>query len=174
MIPVLALVGRPNVGKSTLLNHILGQKISITSRKPQTTRQSALGVDTQGEYQAVYVDTPGLHRGGGKALNQFMVRQAAASARDVDILVMPTTPMKATPLPPEDAPPEVVFFNALGPVANTSAFNNTHHPAISVPCGLAEDLPVGMMMIGRHFDETTLYRAPPVFEQAENWTTRTL
>ena len=84
----VGLIGRPNVGKSTLLNHILRQKVSITSRKPQTTRKSALGVDTQGRRQAIYVDTPGIHKGGGKALNRFMVNQAAASAKDVDILVM--------------------------------------------------------------------------------------
>ncbi|MEM7097068.1 MAG: GTPase Era [Pseudomonadota bacterium] len=84
----VGLIGRPNVGKSTLLNHILKQKISITSRKPQTTRQSTIGVDTQDEYQAIYVDTPGLHQGGGRALNRYMVNQATNSARDVDILVM--------------------------------------------------------------------------------------
>ena len=84
----VGLIGRPNVGKSTLLNHILRQKISITSRKPQTTRRSTIGVDTQDQYQAIYVDTPGLHQGGGKALNRYMVGQATNSARDVDILVM--------------------------------------------------------------------------------------
>ena len=57
----VAIVGRPNVGKSTLLNHILGQKLSITSRKPQTTRHQVLGIKTEGLVQAVYVDTPGMH-----------------------------------------------------------------------------------------------------------------
>ena len=58
----VALIGRPNVGKSTLMNHLIGQKVSITSRRPQTTRNRVLGIDTQGEYQAVFVDTPGLHK----------------------------------------------------------------------------------------------------------------
>jgi GTP-binding protein Era len=62
----VAIVGRPNVGKSTLLNHILGQKLAITSRKPQTTRHNMLGIKTEGDVQAIYVDTPGMHKGGEK------------------------------------------------------------------------------------------------------------
>lgn len=84
----VALLGRPNVGKSTLLNHLLHQKISITSRKPQTTRQNMLGVDTQGKYQAIYMDTPGIHRRTEKALNRYMVANATAALRDVDLRVM--------------------------------------------------------------------------------------
>ena len=64
----IAIVGRPNVGKSTLLNHILGQKLSITSRKPQTTRHQVLGIKTEGDIQAIYVDTPGLHLRDEKAM----------------------------------------------------------------------------------------------------------
>ena len=67
---VIAIVGRPNVGKSTLLNHLLGQKLSITSRKPQTTRNQVLGVRTDGHLQFIFVDTPGLHLGQSKAINQ--------------------------------------------------------------------------------------------------------
>ncbi|MFM7273731.1 MAG: GTPase Era [Gammaproteobacteria bacterium] len=85
---LVAIVGRPNVGKSTLLNHLLGQKISITSRKPQTTRHRILGVSTQGDVQAVYVDTPGLHRGEGRALNRVMNRAARSAIRDVDLVLM--------------------------------------------------------------------------------------
>jgi GTP-binding protein Era len=84
----VALVGRPNVGKSTLLNHLVGRKLSITSRKPQTTRHNLLGVDTNGRAQAIYVDTPGIHDGGGRAMNRYMVRTATSALHDVDIVVV--------------------------------------------------------------------------------------
>jgi GTP-binding protein Era len=86
----VALVGRPNVGKSTLLNHLVGRKLSITSRKPQTTRHNLLGVDTIGASQAIYVDTPGIHDGGARAMNRYMVRTATSALHDVDIAVLVT------------------------------------------------------------------------------------
>ena len=84
----VALVGRPNVGKSTLLNHVLGQKISITSRKPQTTRRNLIGVDTQHQNQAIYVDTPGIHQQIKRELNRYMVSNATSALSDVDLLVV--------------------------------------------------------------------------------------
>jgi GTP-binding protein Era len=86
----VALVGRPNVGKSTLLNHLLRQKLSITSRKPQTTRHVLLGVDTDGAHQAIYVDTPGIHEHAKRQLNRQMVRAATAVLGDVDLILMVT------------------------------------------------------------------------------------
>lgn len=83
----VAIVGRPNVGKSTLLNRILGQKISITSRKPQTTRHQILGVKTVAGSQVLYVDTPGLHKDRKQALNRYMNRAASSALRDVDLVV---------------------------------------------------------------------------------------
>jgi GTP-binding protein Era len=83
----VAIVGRPNVGKSTLLNHILGQKISITSRKPQTTRHQVLGIKTEDNHQIIFVDTPGLQKDAGKAINRYMNRAASAAIRDVDLVV---------------------------------------------------------------------------------------
>lgn len=84
---LVAIVGRPNVGKSTLLNHILGQKISITSRKPQTTRHRLLGIKTTDDAQIIFVDTPGLHIGVDKALNRYMNKTVSAVIRDVDLIL---------------------------------------------------------------------------------------
>jgi GTP-binding protein Era len=86
----IALIGRPNVGKSTLLNHLLGYKLSITSRKPQTTRHRILGIKTTDEMQAVFVDTPGIHQGGNRAMNRYMNRTASMSILDVDVIVWVT------------------------------------------------------------------------------------
>ncbi|MBH3440166.1 GTPase Era [Pseudomonas luteola] len=92
----VAIVGRPNVGKSTLLNHILGQKLAITSRKPQTTRHTLLGIKTEGNVQAVYVDTPGIHKENQKALNRYMNKTASAALKDVDIVIFVVDRMRWT------------------------------------------------------------------------------
>ena len=83
----VAIIGRPNVGKSTLLNHILGQKISITSRKPQTTRHQILGVKTTDTSQVIYVDTPGMHKRRSTAINRYMNRAANSVLNDVDLVL---------------------------------------------------------------------------------------
>lgn len=83
----VAIVGRPNVGKSTLLNQLLGQKVSITSRKPQTTRHRIIGIHTEGPYQAIYVDTPGLHIEEKRAINRLMNRAASSSIGDMERVI---------------------------------------------------------------------------------------
>ena len=88
----VAIIGRPNVGKSTLMNHLIGQKISITSRKPQTTRNRVMGIDTDGDYQVVYVDTPGLHREEKRAINHLMNRAAESALGDVELILMVIDP----------------------------------------------------------------------------------
>ena len=84
---MIAIVGRPNVGKSTLLNKIVEQKVSITSRKPQTTRHRIMGIHTEDNYQAVYVDTPGLHIEEKRAINRLMNRAASSSIGDVELII---------------------------------------------------------------------------------------
>jgi GTP-binding protein Era len=92
----IAIIGRPNVGKSTLLNNILGLKLSITSRKPQTTRHQILGVKSIDEGQFIYVDTPGIHSGGTKAINRYMNKAASSVIHDVDVLLFLVQALKWT------------------------------------------------------------------------------
>lgn len=83
----IAIVGRPNVGKSTLLNHLIEQKISITSRKPQTTRHNITGIKTTGDVQMIFIDTPGMHKKESNAVNRYMNRAANSAAQGVDVIV---------------------------------------------------------------------------------------
>ena len=83
----VAIVGRPNVGKSTLLNRLMGQKLSITSKKPQTTRHHLLGIRNEPGAQVIFVDTPGIHGDEKRAINRYMNRSAQAVLRDVDVIV---------------------------------------------------------------------------------------
>ena len=102
-----------------------------------------------------------------KALNQVRdVRKAYDEAfANVDLLVMPTTAMKALPLPPADAPPEVVWECALPMIGNTCPFDITGHPSMSVPAGMSNGLPVGMMLTGRYGEDDVVLRAGHAFEQ---------
>ncbi len=83
----IAVIGRPNVGKSTLTNELIGQKLSITSHRPQTTRHRIHAIDTTEDYQMIFVDTPGMHIGNRKAINAYMNRAASSSVKDVDIIL---------------------------------------------------------------------------------------
>jgi GTPase len=83
----VALIGRPNVGKSTLMNHLLKQKISITSRKPQTTRHRILGINTTEAGQVIYMDTPGMHNNEKRAMNRYLNRTAETTLLGVDVIV---------------------------------------------------------------------------------------
>ncbi len=83
----VAIIGRPNVGKSTLINRVLGQKLCITSRRPQTTRHRILGIKTTDKSQLIYVDTPGIHSDDKRAMNRYMNRAAASSIDDVDVIL---------------------------------------------------------------------------------------
>ncbi len=101
----VTIVGRPNVGKSTLLNHLMGQKISITSRKPQTTRHRILGIKTTDQAQMVFMDTPGIHINQQRAMNRYLNQTATATLTGVDVIVWM---MDRLSWHPED---ELVFDN---------------------------------------------------------------
>ena len=107
----------------------------------------------------------------GKAMNVSRRLTAAydKALASCDLLLMPTTPMKATPLPAANAPREEIVSRALEMITNTAPFDITHHPAMSLPCGMADGLPIGLMLVGRHFDEMTIYRAAHAFEQDGDW-----
>ncbi len=110
----------------------------------------------------------------GKAMN--ITRQLITAYDTVlaghDLLLMPTTPMKAQPLPKPGAPREEVVERALEMLTNTAPFDISHHPAMAIPCGMSDGLPVSMMLVGKHFDEPTIYRAAYAFEQTGDWKQR--
>ena len=84
----IAITGRPNVGKSTLLNRLIGQKLSITAHKPQTTRHALIGINTTATAQFIYIDTPGIHRDGKRTLNRVLNKTASGAATGADVLVL--------------------------------------------------------------------------------------
>jgi len=86
-----------------------------------------------------------------------------------DLLLMPTTPMKATPIPDADAPLSLVCQRGFEMLSNTSPFDVTGHPAMSIPCGMSDGLPVGLMLVAKHWNESTIYQAAHAFEQSSDW-----
>ncbi len=115
------------------------------------------------------------YRGRYYAKAQNLSRKLAAAYDDAlaryDLLLMPTLPLKATKLPPPGAPTADIIARAFEMIANTAPFDATGHPAMSLPCGMSDGLPIGLMLVGRHFDEATIYRAAFAFEQAQDWQT---
>jgi amidase len=111
------------------------------------------------------------HQFYAKAANAIRRLRAAYdhALESVDLLLLPTTPMKAQPLPPAHAPADAQIGAAWMNLGNTSPFDVSHHPAMSVPCGGIDGLPVGMMLVGRHWDEKTIYRAAHALEQSGDW-----
>ena len=98
-------------------------------------------------------------------LGRRLRRSYAEALERYDVLVLPTTAMKARPFPPAGAPITEVLGAALGNLHNTSPFDVTGNPALSVPCGTSDGLPVGMMLVGRHFDDATVLRAGHAFQR---------
>ena len=113
------------------------------------------------------------HRGHYYAKAQNLARQLRDEYDEAfgtfDLLLMPTLPMKATPLPPPDAPLALSCQRAFEMIPNTAPFDVTGHPAMSVPCGNSDGLPVGMMLVGAKWQEAVIYRAAGAFEQSADW-----
>ena len=113
------------------------------------------------------------HRGHYYAKAQNLARRLRAEYDRVfgayDLLLMPTLPMKATPLPPADAPLALYCQRAFEMLPNTAPFSVTGHPAMSIPCGMSDGLPVGLMLVGGKWQEAAIYRAAAAFEQAGDW-----
>ena len=107
----------------------------------------------------------------GKAVNvsRRLRRIFDAALDEYDILLMPTLPIKATQIPGPEASRIEKVNRAMDMFANTVSFDLTHHPSMSIPCGMRDGLPVGLMLTGRHFDESTIYRAAHAFEQSKHW-----
>ena len=110
-----------------------------------------------------------LLRQGDEHQTRLLTAAYDAALAEYDLLMMPTTPIKATELPPPDAPRELYVERALNMISNTAPFDITHHPAMAVPCGMSDGLPVSLMLVGKHFDEPTIYKAAFAFEQAGDW-----
>jgi amidase len=103
-------------------------------------------------------------------LNRKLRAAYDTALNSYDLLLMPTLPMKATPLPPADAPRDLYIQRAFEMVPNTAPFNASGHPAMSLPCGMSDGLPIGLMLIGKYYDESVIYRAAAAFEGAGDWT----
>jgi amidase len=87
-----------------------------------------------------------------------------------DLLLLPTVPMKATPIPPPGAPPQEITRRSWEGTRNTCPFNVTGHPAISLPCGMEDGRPIGLMLVARHYREDVIYRVAAAFERSGDWT----
>lgn len=113
------------------------------------------------------------YRGHYYAKAQNLVRRLRAAydavLADYDLLVMPTLPLTAPPIPDENAPIAEILQRAFEMLPNTAPFDVTHHPAMSVPCGLVDGLPAGMMLVGKLYDELSIYRAAHAYEQEVDW-----
>lgn len=148
---LVAIVGRPNVGKSTLMNHLLGQKISITSRKPQTTRHRIHGILTRDNTQLVFADTPGIHRDEHRALNRAMNQAALSSLSGVDVICFMVDALKWTEADdyvlsrlPEQGTPVLLVINKVDSLEDKQALL-PHIESLTERFPFAEVIPVSAL-----------------------------
>ena len=114
----------------------------------------------------------GRYYGKAQNLMRHVTRKYLEALKEVDLLLMPTVPMKAQPIPPADCSTALYVQRAFEMVGNTAPFNAAGLPAMSIPCGLAEGLPIGMMLVGPRYGEMAIYQAAHAFEQSADWRTR--
>jgi amidase len=155
-------VSRSDLYSTALMDFHRGWRVRADEMSESTKLLTLLGT---------YINEQFGSRFYGKAVNMSRRLKAAydAALADHDLLLMPTLPIKASKLPEPGAPREEIIARAFEMIANTAPFDLTHHPAMSIPCGLADGLPVGLMLIGKAFDEAVIYRAAHAFEQAADW-----
>ena len=156
-------VSRPDLYVTSLMDFHRGWRRRANEMSETTKLFTMFGTYIRKYYGSRYY---------GKAMNITRRLTAAydAALATHDLLLMPTTPIKATALPPADAPRELYVERALNMISNTAPFDISHHPAMALPCGMSDGLPVSVMLIGKHFDEPTIYRAAYAFEQSGDWT----
>lgn len=156
-------VSRPDLYVTSLMDFHRNWRTRSNELSETTKAFTLLGTYIRRHYGSRYY---------GKAMNIVRRLTAAydAALTNYDLLLMPTTPIKASMLPGPDAAREEIVEKALNMISNTAPFDLTHHPAMALPCGLSDDLPVSVMLIGRHFDEPTIYQAAHAFEHSEDWT----
>jgi amidase len=155
-------VSRPDLYVTSLMDHHRNWRSRANEMSETTKLFTLLGSYIRRQHGSRYY---------GKAMNITRLLRAAydEALSRFDLLLMPTTPIKAAALPPPGASREVVVEHALNMIGNTAPFDITHHPAMAIPCGLSDGLPISMMLIGKHWDEATIYRAAYAFEQSADW-----
>ena len=155
-------LSRPDLYATSMIDKLHGWQLRANELSDTTKVLTTLGVYIKKYHGSHYY---------GKAINvtRRLIEAYDAALAKYDLLLMPTMAMKSQPLPAPDAPVEDQYKRALEQLGNTCPFDITHHPAMTVPCGMIDDLPIGMMLIGKHFDEATIYRAAYAFEQAGDW-----
>ena len=155
-------VSRPDLYVTSLMDFHRGWRARANEMSETTKLFTMLGTYIRKYHGSRYY---------GKAMNITRRLTAAydAALSSYDLLLMPTTPIKATKLPGPDASRELYVERALNMISNTAPFDISHHPAMAIPCGMSDGLPVSMMLVGKHFDEPTIYRAAFAFEQSGDW-----
>ena len=156
-------LSRPDLYVASLMDFHRGWRQRANELSETTKLFTLLGTYIHQEHGSRYY---------GKAMNITRRLTAAydTALAEHDLLMMPTTPMKAQPMPKPGAPREEVVKRAIEMITNTAPFDISHHPAMAIPCGMSGGLPVSMMLVGKHWDEPTIYRAAAAFEGAGDWT----